>query len=185
MWQKRNFDLWLNQPVNSHMDDEPFVRRDYIPDFADSLTDFIKSKGYRFDTRWKLGHLVVAKWLYTIHIRHATLDTTSFPYQEIHHRNTIEDIEHYNNIISDEELHSFLKAWGHTIDDLCIDTFIGVKIAEELKNLIWIYINLDISPQGIAVAEWLFQEDSDSEGEIVHKKFTDQYHQDMADGYHG
>jgi len=181
----RNFQLWLHQPVDSLLGNgELFPRSEYLSQFAESITHFIQGKGYQFDSRWKLGHFVVAKWLYTLHLRHATLDTTSFPYQEIHHRNTMEDLEHFNHIIPDEDVRNFCKSWNH-IDDLSVDSYIGVKIAEELKNLVWVYIDLDISPQGIAVADWLYQDDSDGEGEIINKKFSDQYYQDMADGYHG
>jgi hypothetical protein len=173
-----NFELWLEQPVTFSAG-MTMSRKEVIPDFTRSLDAFIRKFGYKFGNTWSAK--TVARWLYTIHIREATGDTSLFPYEEPLHRNTFEDRAHFDCLISEDEIDSLFSAWNDC-SDLSVDTDIGSVIRHEVLRFLWNYIDLDTSYQGQYMAEILFPE-SDSESES--EKQSDHYMKDSSAGYHG
>jgi len=97
----------------------------------------------------------------------------------IKHRNLREDKNQFQDIITDDLITSFMARWKH-IPDFNNDTKYGRLVWEELKDLLWAYVDLDESPQGRLVSSWF--EASDSESEDVK---GDNYLHDAAAGFHG
>jgi len=175
-----NFKLWLDQPV-TFLSGICMQRREFIPIFKTSIECFLQELGYTLNWEWDTN--LVAKWLYAIHIRVAKGDTSPFPYKPITHRDTFDDLIHYNNIIEQEYVTAFFEEWNHC-SDIGMDTFIGDAIREELCRFLWNYIDLDTSYQGQMVESILYPEsESDSDSIILRK--GDNYVQDASEGYHG
>ena len=177
----KNFDLWLRQPVTFSYG-ESMERRDYIPEFTKDIKDFVNSFGYRFISTWSSS--IVAKWLYTLHIREALGDTSLFPYEYIQHRNTIEDEAHFHNTISDMDVDAFFDKWKDCTD-LSVNTSPGNAVRDEYMRFIWNYIDLDTSHQGQVVSSILFPESESDTDDNNGNHDTDHYLRDLKDGYHG
>ena len=187
---ENDFQLWLDVPIWVS-DNEKGTRREYIPELADALTDWMKMIGYKMDGRWGKGHRVVAKWLYAIHVVEiARRDTSgSLEYPEIIHRDWQEDYDEFTLNINYDIVHSFLEKWD-TIEDFDIETRWGSRVYEELENLLWHYIDLDTSRIGIKLAEKLIVSDSDSDSGGSRsgrrrRKMDDIYVQEAREGLHG
>lgn len=174
-----NFNLWLEQPV-TFSGGAICTRRDYIPEFTKDLEAFMNGFGYKFINVWKAQ--IVAKWLYTIHIREVKGDTSSFPYEVPYHRDTIEDRAHFDSIINEDAIDYLFGKW-QDCSDLSMDTDIGNVVRQEVLRFMWNYVDLDISYQGQLMASILYPE-SDSDTEYSTKR-GDQYVEDSAHGYHG
>jgi hypothetical protein len=175
-----NFKLWQVQPVTFSSGD-CISRMDYIPQFTADIRKFVDSFGYKFTSTWTT--LTVARWLYTIHIRDATYDMSSFPYEPIQHRNTIEDEAHFNGLFCEKDIDKFFEAWKEC-SDLNPDTCPGITVRSELMRFIWNYIDLDISYQGQYIYSILYPE-SESDTESCGKQDGDYYVKDSTEGYHG
>jgi hypothetical protein len=186
---EEDFQTWLDTPIWVS-DNEKGTRREYIPVFADALTDWIKKIGYTMDGRWGKGHRVVAKWLYAIHVVEiARCDyNTPLAYPEIIHRNWEEDHDEFSLHINYDIVDSFLEEWA-TIEDFDYETRWGSRVYEELETLLWHYIDIDASRIGIRLAEKLIGSDSDSDSGSGRggrrKKIDDVYLQEARDGLHG
>ena len=177
-----NLQLWLNQYV--WVGNETIKRRDYIPDFAEALTAFAAKKGYTMDVRWKKGHLVVAKWLHSIHRQEYCYNSQgNLVYPEVGHRSWQEDDYQFYHVLSREDVQQFMETWD--CEDMCLDTRVGNRVLNEIHSLLWTYVDLDTSKQGQVVLERLEDSDSDSDGWEWRKPRVDQYLQDANDGYHG
>ena len=176
----KNFTHWLNQPVTFSSGTQ-ISRIQYIGEFANDIRSFANRFGYKFVPSW--NPTLVARWLYTLHIRHATGDTSEFPYEEIEHRDTIDDRAHYSCIIQEDDLDEMFSKWNNS-SDLSIHTDIGVMVRDSLLRFMWNYIDLDISYQGQLVASILYSE-SDSDSDTNEGKRSDYYTKDAAEGYHG
>lgn len=175
----KNFHLWLDQPV--YISGVQTARRNYIPCFADYITNFVMTLGYNFIPKWKKGHLCVARWLYKMNIRCIKHIITPFPYDDIPHRDWDLDYYNYYDVFDYDTITSIENAWKH-VDDLNIETDLGSDVMNELRNFIWHYIDLETSPQGRLIANLV--EGSDSETD-EHGEKLDRYIQDMGEGYHG
>lgn len=175
-----DFQIWLNQKVWVS-GTEKAKRRTYIPAFAAYITDFMKKRGYTMDRRWRKGEMVIARWLYTIHV------TYHFPHKKITypaivHRDWIEDYDEFYHVIDFNEVSECLTPWKLN-EDLDTSTGVGSATVNELQQLLWTYIDLQSSKQGIRIADYLDESDSDSEsGGYRH---VDRYIQDASEGYHG
>lgn len=170
-----NYESWLDQilPVSY---EENLSRRYYISAFTDELRSFMKWHGYVLDARWTSG--TVAHWMYTLDCSYDILNV--HPYPEILHRSWPEDKEEFRDTINDTHVDEFFQRWSH-IADFDKDTFLGRAVRDEMQNFLWVYIDLEQSPRGISVSNWLEGSDDESDG----GKKVDIYLQDVAAGYHG
>ena len=185
---EEDFQTWLNVPIWIN-DNTKGTRREYIPDLADSLTGWMKRIGYTMDGRWAKGHRVLAKWLYAIHILEIARRDYNAPlaYPEIQHRDWQEDYDEFNVHIDYDIISEFLEPWS-TVEDLSLEFRWGSRVYEELQTLLWHYIDLDASRNGIKLAEKLLESDSDSDSghsRRGHRRVDDVYLQEAREGLHG
>jgi hypothetical protein len=170
---KSNFQRWLAQefPVSYS---EVLNRRSYIPLFAAEIQELLRRYGYVMDYRWKSGAFAIARWIYKIHCDIRTR------YPKIEHRNYVEDNDEYLDTVTDEVLQDFLSHWNH-IPDFDVDTKYGRILRNELQNVLWAYIDIDESPQGVKIMGWLDGSDTESDGGMAK---VDSYLQDVDAGWH-
>jgi hypothetical protein len=185
-----DFQVWLDAPIWIS-DNEKGTRREYIPLLADALTAWMKKIGYTMDGRWGKGHRALAKWLYAIHVVEIGRCDFNAPlaYPEIIHRNWQEDYDEFNLYLDYDSVSEFLEPWA-TIEDLNPDFRWGSRVCEELQKLLWHYVDLDVSKNGIKLAEKLQESDSDSDSGGSRrggrrKKVDDVYLQEAREGLHG
>ena len=185
-----DFQLWLSQKVWVSAT-EKATRRSYIPEFAEDITSFMKVKGYQMDSRWRRGHMAVARWLYAIHVnivRGSVSSSRGLSYPPIFHRDWVEDNDQFYHVIEFNDIQELLNRW-HLNEDLDTESVVGQRTLYEFHQLLWTYIDLDSSNQGILVATRLEESDSESEGQMVQrgqaKRRADTYIQDATEGYHG
>jgi hypothetical protein len=81
-----------------------------------------------------------------------------------------------------------MESWS-LIEDFDTTLPLGQAVQSELEILLWSYLDLDESEQGMVVLEMLEQDSSDSEDPIRRGRAVtarvDEYIQDAAEGYHG
>lgn len=187
-----DFAIWLNQEIwINGAEKEP--RKYCLYEFADALTKFMKSHGYRMDIRWGTGRTVITNWLYRLSVRVKVGEQRqlrpSVIAGEIHHRCLPEDFDRFHCVVGSIEIMNFMEAWS-LIEDFDTSLPLGQAVQSELEILLWSYLDLDESEQGAIVLEMLEQESSDSEdhharrGRAVAAR-VDEYIQDAAEGYHG
>jgi len=180
MSSSSDFQVWLDQEmwvVANHK----LARREYIPDFADDLTEFMKSCGYTMDIRWNNGHYIVAKWLYMIHVQEfVTKDYNGkLRYAEPHHRDWPEDFLQYTHMMNFDRISSFMERWRF-YEDFDLETRAGQRVLHELQYLLYVFIDMDSSENGK-----LFDDDSDSEHDETYRGRDDVYLMEARDGLHG
>jgi len=170
-----NYQSWLDQilPVSY---EENLSRSLYIPLFTEQLRSYMKAHGYVMDPRWSSA--TVAHWMYSLHCSYDICKV--HPYPDVLHRSWPEDKDQFRDTINEESLAGLVQTWSH-IADFDRDTAVGRAVWDELQNFLWIYIDLEASPQGMMVADWLEGSDTESDG----GKKVDIYLQDVAAGYHG
>jgi hypothetical protein len=159
---KADFQDWLQQHTwISHSEKAP--RKVYIPELYHSLTQFMKKKGYIMDYRWNKGPMIVARWLYAIHIHEVARKCSTKPigYPDIIHRNWEEDNDVFDLHLDIQAIEQFMKSW-QTVEDMNIETRHGFRTQVELPTLLYTYVDMDYSPQGMKLARLL--EPTDSEG---------------------
>jgi hypothetical protein len=186
---KNDFACWLNQYV--WVDgDEKAMRRDYIVDVAEDLTEWMAKKGYVMDHRWKRGHMAVARWLYALSVREIAQKAHNAPvtYPEVLHRSWEEDFHHYYSIINSAAIEEFFSRWEF-VEDFDKDMPLGLRIRQEFQQFLYVYLNLDSSKQGKIVERRLEQDvDSDSDGGGGGREHRgnkkDSYLQDIDEGFH-
>jgi hypothetical protein len=180
-----DFQLWLDQPV--WMGQEKILRRDYIPSFAESVTFMMKNYGYKMCPEWRSGSRILAAWMYRImcdELRDRKYDAP-LPYPQPYHRNWPEDLNEFHYIIDNALLNSFFQEWI-SCDDFDPNTRVGSRIRYELHQLLYVYIDMDASRNGIRIAEML--EDSDSDSDSWHSgggRREDVYLEEAREGFHG
>jgi hypothetical protein len=173
---------WLNQHVwVNNMERVP--RRWVIPQFAEELTLWLKSKGYVLDGRWRQGHKAVAKWLYALHVQVIARKRRYAPvqYPEIEHRDWPEDRDMFDCHIDQQAVEDFLELW-QTHEDFDLRTDIGFRTACELPTMLWHYIDLEDSYHGRKMAKILEDSDSESEGDWDSRG---DHLTDLTNGLHG
>ncbi len=156
-----DFKDWLNQHIWVS-DSEKAPRKTYIPALYYELTSFMKSKGYMMDGRWGRGPMIVARWLYAIHIHEVARKRSYEPigYPEIHHRDWEEDRDVFDFHIDIQAVEAFMKVW-RSVEDFNPETRQGFRTQVELPTLLYTYVDIDESYQGRKLARTL--ETSDSE----------------------
>lgn len=179
---KSDFQDWLDQYVWVN-GIQRLPRREYIPVFAEELTDMCKRKGYIMDSRWRKGHKAVAKWMYALHVQViARRNRYGFVgYPEITHRNWPEDKDMFDIVIDQNVVEEFLDNWREH-EDFDLQTDIGTRTACELPTLLWHYVNLDMSYHGRKMARIL---ESDPDSENDDKYGNGDHMSDLSNGLHG
>jgi hypothetical protein len=185
-----DFQVWLDQPVWV-TDSEKATRRDYIPAFADAITEWMRSIGYTMDGRWGKGHLVIARWMYAIHINEIARANygATLAYPEIQHRDWPEDRETFGLYVNYDEVYDFMEGWK-LIEDLDSEFRWGQRVYGELETLLYHYIDLENSRIGIQLANKICGSDSDSDsgssrGRRRRGKVDDVYLREASEGFHG
>ena len=185
---KQDFQDWLNAKVWV-TGNRKASRRDYIPSFAESLTQMMYNRGYKMSGAWKKGHLVCAKWLYAICVREIGRNTHWDPlsYPDPHHRAYPEDRDQFDMTITPEVISEFMVHWRNN-EDLSLESKVGQRVAIELEELLWTYVYVNDSRQGFIVnhiLESLSEEnDKDYDMNKSSKGGLDQYLVDTSDGWH-
>jgi hypothetical protein len=181
-----DYKIWLKQkvwitPLNK------CYRWEYIPMFAEDLTNWMKYLGYKMNGAWGNGSKAVAKWLYAIQVLEiAKKDSISLlAYPEIKHRNLPEDRDRYEIVVTYDEIEKFLKKWSD-IDDLDMKRNQGRRVREELSDFLYHYIDLESSKHGIAITRYLEDGEEDEEEYLQNgkPKNKDQYLLDAEEGWH-
>jgi hypothetical protein len=115
------------------------------------------------DGRWGRGPMVVARWLYAIHVHEVARKRSYEPigYPDIQHRDWEEDREVFDFHIDIQAVERFMKLWN-TVEDLDTTTRQGFRTQVELPTFLYTYADIDDSYQGRKLARTL--ETSDSEG---------------------
>lgn len=178
---KADFLAWFNQEI--YLNGITVEKRKvYFPRFAEELMLFMKSRGYKMDSRW--GPLTLAKWVYRIHVQEVARKKYDAPVWlgDIIHRDWDEDHNRYQDIMNEEELSNYLFNWREN-DDFNKQTRVGERMIRELIQFLYVHIDMDNSAQGQFI-EKLYDSDSDyaEETQVVKQ---DVYLQDAASGYHG
>jgi hypothetical protein len=157
---KTDFQDWLRQHI--WISDEKCPRKTYIPDLYHSLTRMMKKKGYKMDHRWNHGPMVVARWLYGIHIHEVVRKRSYDPlgYPEIIHRNWEYDQDVFDLEIDSECIETFMSEWSD-VEDMNTETRQGLRIQVELPTFLYTYVDIDYSPQGIKLAHLMESSDTD------------------------
>lgn len=179
----RDFQLWLDQPVWATSNTK-VLRREYIPIFAECLTNYLKRLGYTMCAEWGKGHKVVARWMYIL------MRDKDAVYPEPFHRDWPEDLDEFQHLFTHEKAAKFFDAW-RLFEDFDQDTRVGQRYLHELQHLVYPYLDMDISQAGIRVAMALEDSESDSDswksgrargGRMPNK---DVYLEEAQEGYHG
>jgi hypothetical protein len=178
-----DFQVWLDQSVWI-TNVEKATRREYLPHFAEDLTHFMSACGYTMDSRWREGHMIVARWMYMIHVQEFVTRKydAMICYGGIHHRDWNEDFHEYAKIMDFDKISSFMERWKF-YEDLDPETRVGQRVLHDLQNLLYHFIDMDNSKIGIMVAT---AEDSDSDSEDVYRRTKDDvYLMEAREGMHG
>jgi hypothetical protein len=157
-----DFKDWLSQHIWVS-DMEKAQRKTYIPMLYDSLTHFMKSKGYVMDGRWSRGPMIVAHWLYAIHVHEVARQRSYEPigYPKIQHRDWEEDRDVFDYTLDVEVVEEFIDEWK-TVEDFNVETRQGFRTQVELPTFLYTYVDIESSRQGKKLARQL--ELSDVEG---------------------
>jgi hypothetical protein len=183
---RSDYHRWLSQFVWTNGITKE-VRGDVLPEFAESLTRWMNKKGYEMDSRWHLNkYRIVSTWLYAIHVKEVAGRSVLRPlqYPPIQHRNTREDYDQFNHVISSSDYTDFLESWG-LHEDFDLESPVGQRTLLELPTLVWTFIDLEVSKQGQLIASYWGDSDSDDERYTSRNKGTDVYLEEAREGFHG
>ncbi len=178
---KQDFQDWLDHHVWVN-GIQRCPRREYIPTFAEELTAWCKRKGYVMDGRWRKGHMAVAKWLYALHVQVVARRNLhgAIGYPTIEHRDWPEDKDMFEMHIDQEAVEEFLDRWREH-EDFDLETHVGRRTAAELPNLLWHYVELNMSVHGRKMAK-ILETDSESEEDWIG---NGDHLADLSNGLHG
>jgi hypothetical protein len=160
-YSQRDYEDWLHQKIWLTGNEKGY-RKEYIPSLYNSLTHLMKKKGYIMDGRWGRGPIIVARWLYAIHVHEVARKESGQPlgYPEIWHRDWPEDRDVFDFEIDLEVLDEFMDSWKN-VEDMDCETRGGFRIKVELPIFLYTYVDIDNSTQGHRLAQKLQPTDSD------------------------
>ncbi len=160
---------------------EKASRNNYIPSFTQSLTNWMKKRGYRMSGMFTSK--AVARWLYAIQVQEVARRNHWGPiyYPVPYHRDWEEDWDTFDMEVSQESCEEFLESWRNN-EDLQFDMPSGDRVRVELQTLLYTYVDLESSKHGMKIARLLADSDdvenSDDENEM------DSYLRDAQEGFH-
>ncbi len=187
-----DFDKWIQEKVwingNTKMS-----RREWLEILVEDTEQWIQNHGYKMNYMWNLK--AVATWLYAVQV---IAKASSFPnslrvrYPDPEHRDWEEDYDYFHMFVTYSEISQFLSFWKYS-DDLDPTTRWGQRAIHEFGQLLYTFLDLDISENGKKIAKFMESSSSDSDSEIKPKKHgriekpetTDTYLQEMKEGSHG
>lgn len=163
-YSQRDYVDWLHQKIWLTGNTKGY-RKEYIPSFYNSLTDFMKKKGYMMDGRWGRGPAIVARWLYAIHVHEVARKESgqALGYPEIHHRDWPEDRDVFDFEIDLETLGEFMESWKN-VEDMDLETCQGFRVQVELSTFLYTYADIENSRQGRRLASKLESSDTEDSG---------------------
>ena len=171
-----DFHLWLNQQVWVR-DNEKVTRREYIPEFVKDLVAFMKKQGYTMCPEWNMGEMVIAQWMYEIHVQEFVNYNSVVNYPGPFHRDWQEDYDEYIHIMNYDIISKFLKKW-RLYEDFDPESRVGQRMYE-IVSILYGYIDMNASKNGRRIANLLEETDSEEE------RREDNYIVDAKEGYHG
>lgn len=176
-----DFKLWLSQPVWVN-DNTKAIRRYSIQHFQNDLEKWMRSNGYEMDSEWKNKNML-AKWLYAIHVQECVKGDSigGIYYPGPNHRDWPEDRDTYEVYILQDDIDEFLYKW-RTNEDFDPDTRVGERVRDEILRFLYIYLDLDSSKHGRAIARIMADTDDEDDDE---KPDKDVYLVDAQEGWHG
>lgn len=180
-----DFDKWINEKVwidgNSKV-----TRRELLYSLTDDLAKWIPHYGYVMSSQFTMK--AVAHWLYAVAI---VGKASGYPnhqrvrYPNPEHRDWKEDYEYFHFTITQNELDKFLVKWRFA-EGFEPDTRMGQRVALELAQLLYIYVDLERSQNGKKIAEFVESTSSDSDHEPVKRiAKKDVYLVELNEGNHG
>lgn len=191
-----DFQLWLDQEVWVS-DCTTETRREWIPCFAEALTEWMEKNGYKMASEWKKGHRVVAYWLYVTHCVSLSTpednDRRLLKYYKYYntHRNWPHDKDYFQSTVTINEIEDFLEVWK-TVDMLDTSVPLGQMILLEFQDFLYTWIDPDRSKRGEMVARWFGESSSESDDASPtlrslgrKKQDTDIYLLEARQGLHG
>lgn len=178
-----DYKVWLDQYVWV-CDNRKEMRRNYLGEFQEELTKWMKKKGYEMDKEWN-NKRIISKWLYAIHVvelvKKERVGGLEYPYPN--HRNWPEDRDTYEVYVRSDDIEEFLLTW-RTNEDFDPETRVGQRVREEILELIYIYLDLDSSKHGKKIAR-IMANDSDDEYDEDKQGEKDVYLVEAQEGWHG
>lgn len=178
---KQDYILWKSQLVWAN-DIAKYERREFIREFAGSIRSWMSKLGYTMEDRLDKE---LSFWLYRLYVQEIARknhkEAVYIP--EPLHRNTQEDYDHYNDVITINDVDKFMKGWSHA-EDMDEDSIIGNRILYELQDFLYSVIDLETSKQGRLIASLWENTDSNSDSDYEYKK-TDVYIEEAKKGIHG
>jgi hypothetical protein len=182
-----DFQLWLDQPVWVQ-DNLKLLRREYIPVFAEDITTYLRNLGFTMSGEWGKGHKVVARWMYIImrDERANLIYDKQVIYPTPFHRDWPEDLDEFQHLFTHEDAVKIFDGWK-MCEDFDQDTRVGQRYLHELQQLIYPYLDMDVSKAGMRVAIALEETESDSDSwRSGHRRERrDVYLEEAQEGYHG
>ncbi len=176
--------VWMSQPV--WLGPVECIRKDFITEFAQSIRQFMGSRGYKMEDRLEKE---LALWMYRIHIQETCRKNHGAPVElpEIYHRDTQEDYDQYCQTIGEQDLEKLMSMWsGNETSDLLEDTHVGNRIRYGLEEFLYKVINIEASKQGRFIASLWDASGSTSETEAYDTSVKkDVYLEDATKGFHG
>jgi hypothetical protein len=178
---KQDYILWKSQLVWANGLTK-YERGQFIHEFAESIRCWMNTLGYTMESRLNKE---LSFWLYRLYVQEIARknhkEAVYIP--EPLHRNTQEDYDHYNNVITIHDVDNFMKEWSHA-EDMDEDSIIGNRVLYELQDFLYSVIDLETSKQGRLIASLWENSETNSDSEYEYKK-TDVYIEEAKKGIHG
>ncbi len=152
-----DFQIWLDQE-GWVSDCTKETRREWIPAFAECITEWMNRLGYTMNAEWKKGHRVVAYWLYVVHcVSRSTPednDRRLLKYYKYYntHRNWPQDRHYFDMTVDPFEIQEFMELWK-TVEDLDDTIPLGQKTLLEFQDFLYTWIDPDLSKKGDKVVQ--------------------------------
>lgn len=181
---KRDFILWLNS--STLIGGEKVLRKEWIPWFHRAIERWMNTLGYTMNESWKQSPLILAKWLYCVHVVEVARQDYmgNLYYDEPNHRDTIEDKDRFETVVSFMEIEKFMGQFDEN-EDLCYRGKAGQRTQIDLAEFLYCHINVKNSKQGHYVTRILDANASDSdEDDAGVRSNMDNYVADSAEGWH-
>ena len=174
--------VWINGNTKAS-------RFEQIQLVTEDLAEWIQHYGYVMNNEFTAK--AVAHWLYAVAVvgkASGYLNHQRVRYPEPEHRDWQEDYDYFLYTVTQSELDKFLVKWRFA-EGFEPDTRMGQRLALELSDLLYTYLDLERSPSGKKIAEFVDSTSSDSDHEPVKRnsktKDRDVYLQEMNEGGHG
>ena len=157
-------------------------RREFIYHFAESIRKWMGKLGYKMEDRLNKE---LSYWLYRLYVQEIARKNHGAPVHipEPLHRNTQEDYDRYNDIVTINDVDTFMSEWSNA-EDMDEKSIIGKRVLYELQEFLYSVIDLESSKQGRFIARLWEDSESNSDTDYEYVK-TDVYIEEAKKGLHG